>query len=296
MFGHRAIDHDGWRAVCPWPGASFAEAAGAVFGTPITAEMLGRLDSDGWELYNVAADPAETHNVAGEHRDKLIELISLWYVQAGKYDVLPIDGSALQRAMVERPQIAETRDQYTFWPGTQTVPFFAGPRVLNRPHAITADATVPAAGAEGILLCQGTAVGGWTFYMKDGRLHYVHNYVRRAIHRVSSPDPVPEGRHELRFEFEPTGAPDIPNGKGAPGRAQLYVDGHLVAETDMPVTIPIVINPGGLTCGANPGTPVSPDYKAPFRFTGELHTVTVDLSGELIDDHESELRVAMARQ
>jgi hypothetical protein len=154
--------------------------------------------------------------------------------------------------MVERPQIAETRDHYTFWPGTQRVPVFAGPRVLNRPHAITADATIPAAGAEGVLLSQGTAVGGWTFYVKDGRLHYAHNCVRRAIHRVSSPEPTPEGRHELRFAFEPTGAPDIPNGKGATGRAQLYVDGDLVAETDMPVTIPIVINPGGLTCGANP--------------------------------------------
>jgi hypothetical protein len=116
------------------------------------------------------------------------------------------------------------------------------------------------------------------------------------MHGVSAPDPVPEGRHELRFEFEPTGTPDIPNGKGAPGRAQLYVDGNLVAENDIPITIPIIIAPGGMTCGADPGSPVSPDYKAPFRFTGELHTVTVDLSGKLIDDHESELRVAMARQ
>jgi arylsulfatase len=296
MFGHRAIDHDGWRAVCPWPGASFAEAGGAGFGTPITAELLGRLDGGGWELYNVAEDPAETRDLAAEHRDKLIEMISLWYVQAGKYNVLPIDGSALQRAMTVRPQIAEARNAYTFWPGTQAVPFFAGPRVLNRPHAITADATIPAGGAQGVLLAQGSAMGGWTFYLHTGRLHYVHNYVRRAIHRVSSPEPVPEGRHALRFEFEPSGAPDIPNGKGAPGLAQLYVDGELVAETDMPVTIPIVINPGPLTCGANPGSPVSSDYQAPFSFTGELHSVTVDLSGELIDDRESELRVAMARQ
>jgi arylsulfatase A-like enzyme len=296
MLGHRAIDHDGWRAVCPWPGPSFTEAGDVKFGTPITAETLGRLDGSGWELYNVAEDPAETRNVAAEHRDKLIELIGLWYVQAGKYNVLPIDGSGLQRMLVARPQVAETRDRYTFWPGTQTVPFFAGPRVLNRPHAITADATIPAGGAQGVLLSQGTAVGGWTFYMKDGRLHYLHNYVRRAIHRVSSPDLISEGRHELRFEFEPTGAPDIPNGKGAPGRAQLYVDGDLVAENDLPITIPILIAPGGLSCGADPGSPVSPDYRAPFRFTGALHTVTVDLSGQLIDDRESELRVAMARQ
>ena len=295
MFGHRAIDHDGWRAVCPWPGASFAEA-GKPFGTPITRETLAELDANGWELYHVAEDPAENHNLAAEHRDKLIEMIATWYVQAGKYDVLPVDGSAVDRLMTERPQIAEPRDQYIYRPDTQTVPYFVGPKVLNRPHSITADAEIPTDGAEGVLLCQGSAVGGWTFYMLDGRLHYVHNYVRRASYRVSSPDPIPEGRHELRFEFEPTGAPDIPNGKGAPGRAQLYIDGTLLAETDMPITTPVALNPGGLTCGANPGSPVSPDYKAPFRFTGRLHTVTVDLSGELIKDSEAEMRVAMGRQ
>jgi arylsulfatase A-like enzyme len=295
MFGHRAIDHDGWRAVCPWPGASFAEA-GKPFGTPITRDTLAELDAHGWELYNVAEDQAENHNLAAEHRDKLIEMIATWYVQAGKYDVLPIDGSAVERLMTERPQIAEPRDQYIYRPGTQTVPYFVGPKVLNRPHSITADAEIPTDGAEGVLLCQGSAVGGWTFYMLDGRLHYVHNYVRRASYRVSSPNPIPEGRHKLRFEFEPTGAPDFPNGKGAPGRAQLYIDGTLVAETDMPVTTPVALNPGGLTCGANPGSPVSPDYKAPFRFTGKLHIVTVDLSGELIKDSEAEMRVAMGRQ
>jgi arylsulfatase len=198
--------------------------------------------------------------------------------------------------MVKRPEIAETRDRYTFRPGTQTVPFFAGPRVLNRPHSIMADAEIPAGGAEGVLLSQGSAVGGWSFYLQGGLLHYAHNYVRRAIYRVSSSEVVPEGRRELRFEFDPTGPPDIPNGKGTPGRAQLYVDGELVAETDMPVTTPILINPGGLTCGSDPGSPVSPDYRAPFRFTGKLHSVTVDLSGDLIEDSESELRMALGRQ
>ena len=295
MFGHRAIDHDGWRAVCPWPGPSFAEA-GQPFGVPIAAGTLTDLDAHHWELYHVAEDPAENHNVAGQHPDKVIEMIAQWYVEAGKYNVLPVDGSAVQRLMAERPQIAETRDRYTYRPGTQTVPFFAGPRVLNRTHAITADVHIPAGGAEGVLLCQGSGVGGWTFYLKDGKLRYVHNYVRRALYQVSSPDAVPEGRHELRFEFEPTGKPDIAQGKGAPGRAQLYVDGQLAGQAEIPITTPIAFNPGGLTCGANPGSPVTPDYRSPFRFTGTLHTVTVDLSGELITDSESEMRLAMARQ
>jgi arylsulfatase len=295
MFGHRAIDHDGWRAVCPWPGPSFAEAE-QPFGAPISRETLGELDAHHWELYHVAEDCAENHNLADTHRDKLIEMISLWYVEAGRYNVLPIDGSAFERIMADRPQIAEARTSYVYRPGTQTVPFFVGPRVLNRPHSITADAEIDDGGAEGVLLCQGSAVGGFTFYVKDSRLHYSHNYVRRATYTVASPDPVPAGRHKLRFEFEPTGAPDIPNGKGAPGRAQLYIDDTLVAETDMPVTTPMVFNPGGLTCGANPGSPVVPDYTAPFRFTGKLHTVTVDLSGDLITDTETELLAVMGRQ
>lgn len=100
----------------------------------------------------------------------------------------------------------------------------------------------------------------------------------------------------MRFEFEPTGKPDLATGKGAPGRAQLYVDGRLVGQSDFPVTTPLAIHPGGLTCGANPGFPVTPDYRAPFRFTGTLHTVTLDLSGDLTTDTEADMRIAMARQ
>jgi arylsulfatase A-like enzyme len=295
MLGNRAIDHDGWRAVCPWPGPSFAEA-GKPFGVPITAADLTDLDARHWELYHVTEDPAENDNLAEQHRDKLIELIAMWYVEAGKYNVLPIDGSGAQRLLTERPQVAEPRTQYIYRPGTQTQPFWVGPRVLNRPHSITADAEIPEGGAEGVLLCQGSAVGGWSFYVKDNRLRYAHNYVGRATYQVSAPDPLPAGRHQLRFEFEPTGQPDIAQGKGSPGRAQLYLDGRLIAQNEFPVTTPMVLNPGGLTCGANPGSPVTTDYPAPFLFTGTLHTVTVDLSGDLITDTDSEMRMAMARQ
>ena len=295
MFGHRAIDHDGWRAVCPWPGPSFAEA-GKPFGTPITMADLDDLDAHHWELYHVAEDVAETRNVAEEHRSKLIEMIAMWYVEAGRYNVLPIDGSALERLMLERPQIADARTSYTFRPNTQVLPAAVAPRVLNRPHSITADLEIPPGGAEGVLLCQGTNAGGWSFYVKDNHLHYAHNYVQRTLHHVASGETVPEGRHVLRFEFEPTGGPDIAAGKGSPGRAQLYVDDRLVGEIEMPFTTPVAFNPGGMCCGANPGSAVTPDYVAPFRFTGTLHSVTVDMSGDLIVDAPSEMRMHMARQ
>src|SRR5947209_9847984 len=295
MFGHRALDHDGWRAVCPWPGPSFAEA-GLPFGAPITAETLTALDAHHWELYHVAEDVAETHNLAEENRAKLIEMIATWYVEAGRYNVLPIDGSGLSRIATERPQVAEARTRYTYYPHTQAVPAFVGVHVLNRPHSITADVEIPESGAEGVLLCQGSGAGGYSFYIKDGRLRYVHNYVNRQHFHVVAPDPVPSGRHQLRFEFEPTGQPDIPKGKGTPGRGQLYIDGTLAGQADIPVTTPLAFNPGAISCGTNPGSPVTPDYVSPFTFTGTLHTVTVDVGGDLIKDQEADMRMVMARQ
>jgi hypothetical protein len=104
------------------------------------------------------------------------------------------------------------------------------------------------------------------------------------------------GKHALRFEFEPTGPPDMQHGKGAPGRLQLYVDGTLAGNAEAPVTTPFVLNPGALTCGANPGSAITDDYASPFKFTGTIHSVTVDVSGKLIEDTEAELRMHMARQ
>ncbi len=295
MMGHRAIDYGGWRAVCPWPGPSFAEA-GTGFGNPISSEKLSELDATGWELYHVDEDFAENHNVAAEHRDRLIAMIATWYVEAGKYDVMPVDGSGLARMVAEKPLIARDRDSYTYRPGTQSVPFFAGPRVLNRPHSITADVEIPDGGAEGVLLAQGSAAGGYSFFIKDGKLRYVHNYVGRALYKVESEGPVPAGKHELRFEFEPTGKPDMEQGKGAPGMLQLYVDGTMVGNAEAETTTPFIFNPAALTCGANLGSPVTDDYTSPFKFTGTLHTVKVDVSGELIHDPAAELLAHLARQ
>lgn len=295
MLGHRAIDHDGWRAVCPWPGPSFAEA-GVGFGQPISADRLSQLDATGWELYHVAEDPAENHDVAAENRDRLIAMIATWYVEAGKYGVMPVDGSGLARMISEKPLVAPPRDRYVYRPNTQSIPNFAAPRLLNRPHSITASVEISEGGAEGVLFAQGTAAGGFSLYIKDGRLHYVHNYVARERFSVSSPEAVPAGRHELRFEFEPTGQPDMAHGRGVPARLQLYVDGSLVASADAPYTTPFVFNPGAVTCGHNAGSPVTPEYQSPFRFTGRLEKVTVDVSGDLIVDSEAELRVHMARQ
>ncbi len=296
MMGHRSIYHDGWRAVCPWPGPSFTEA-GLPFGVPISAEKLTELDATGWELYHVEEDWAENHNLAAENRAKLIEMIGMWYVEAGKYNVLPVDGRGVQRFADERPQLTDDRTRYTFYPNTQAIPFNAGPRLLNRPHSITADVEIPDEGVEGVLVSFGGTDGGYSMYVQDGKLQYVQNYVARDFLHVVATQPLPAGRHELRFEFEVTGAPDFAHGKGSPGRAQLYIDNALIGEADFPYTTPLSLGlTGGITVGADPGAPVAPFYHSPFAFTGMIHSLTFDLGGELIVDDEAAMRRIMARQ
>jgi arylsulfatase A-like enzyme len=299
MFGHRALYHDGWRAVCPWPGPSFAEAAkkGRRFGSPIPNQVLIDIDAHDWELYHIDEDYAECHNLAAEHRDKLIEMVGRWWAEAGKYQVLPIDGTALERMNAERPTIARPRSKFVFYAGGSPVPFTATPRSYNRPWSITADVVIPPGGAEGVLLAQGGCTGGYTFFVKDQRLYFLYNWLGRDKFWLKSDEVVPEGEVELRYEFEPTGKPDVAQGKGVPARGQLYINRKLVASIDMPYSVLNLYGTEGLTCGYDGGDHVASDvYSDAFAFTGVIKRVTLDLSGELIADTEADMKIAMMRQ
>ena len=225
-------------------------------------------------------------------------MIGTWYVEAGKYGVMPIDGSGLARMVAEKPLVAPAARQLHLPARTPSRSRSSPARGCSTgPHSITADVEIPEGGAEGVLLCQGTAAGGYSFFIKDGRLRYVHNYVgREPLRRRRPRTPVPAGHARAALRVRADRAARHAARTGAPGRLQLYVDGTLVGAAEAPVTTPFVLNPGALTCGANPGSPVTPDYASPFRFTGTIHRVTVDVSGELIDDDEAELRAHMARQ
>jgi arylsulfatase A-like enzyme len=298
MFGHRSIYHDGWRAVCPWPGPSYTEAAqrGRPMGAPITPDALERLDREEWELYDIATDPTEARNVAAEHPDRLRELIALWWQEAEKYKVLPLDGSLQARLATERPQTSKARSRFVYYPGGSVVPTFAAPPVFNRAYSIEADVEILNGDTEGVLVAQGGDAGGYVFYLSGGRPCYAYNYVGLDRFEVRGPDAVPAGRHALRYEFEPTGEPDFKSGKGVPGRAQLYVDGRLVANAEFPHTTPFVFELEGLSCGYDFGAPAGEGYAPPFAFTGRLHSVTFDVSGETITDDESAIARMMAQQ
>ena len=253
MLGHRAIYHDGWRAVCPWPGPSFTEA-GVGFGQPISAEKLSELDAKGWELYHVDEDFAENHNVAAENRDKLIALIATWYVEAGKYDV-HADRRQRSGAHDRREAAGGPAARALHLPARHAVGAVlrrAAP--LNRPHSITASVEIPEDGAEGVLLCQGSAAGGYSLYIKDGKLHYVHNYVGRALYGVDvrGGRAGRQARPALRVRAHRQARP-ARTARAHPAACSSTSTAPWSPTRRRRTTTPFILNPGALSCGANPG-------------------------------------------
>lgn len=299
MFGHRSLYHDGWRAVCPWPGTSFVES-GLPFGAPLNHDKLTQLDAKGWELYNLKDDPCETANLADKEKARLIEMIGMWYAEAGKYNVLPIDSRGTARLAEPRPQIAPARKQVVFYPETQVVPQNALPSTLNVKHAISVHAHIPAGGAEGVLLCMGGNDGGFVFYIKDGKLTYGYNYVADQRFKVEARAAgIPQGDHVFSFESIPSGKPDIAKGKGAPATIKLLIDGKEVGSGEIPVTIPLSLGlGGGAVLGVDNGSPVmlAEDYAPPFAFTGVVRKGVLDVSENATEDLEAKVKMYLARQ
>jgi len=296
MFGHRSLYHNGWRAVCPWPGTSFIES-GRKFGDPISYDELIKLDATGWELYNLKDDSAETNNLAETERARLIAMIGMWYVEAGKYNVMPVDSRGTLRFAEERPQISPPRKKYVYYPGTQSVPSSAAPRLVNVAHSVSVHANVPKGGAEGVLFSMGGNDGGFVFYVQDGKLTYGYNYVADQRFKVTSTGNIPEGDHIFSFEFIPTGKADISKGRGVPATIKLFVDAKETGRGDLPVTIPLQLGlAAGVVIGSDAGAPVMEDYKPPFAFTGTVKKALVDITGEAVEDLEAKFRMYLARQ
>ena len=299
MFGHRSIYHEGFKAVCPYPGPSLKEGAerGTPFGTPVTEAILDDLDATCWELYDLRTDPAECHNVAATQPERLAELRALWWAEAERHGVLPIAGSGIERLLARRPGVGKSRKVYEYFPGGSPISFIAAPRVVNRAHSITAFVDVPEGGADGVLLSCGSRHGGYGLYVKDARLSYIHNYLSLERFRVKAETEVTPGRHELRMEFAPTGPPAFLEGKGSPAQVRLFYDGEQVAYGELPFSVPVTFATTGLSCGRGFFDSVDPEhYEAPFDYAGTIDKVVLDLTGELIINPEAEMTRLMAQQ
>jgi arylsulfatase len=282
MFGSRAIYHDGWKAVTFKP-------VGPLYDDGIN--WNAPFSEDRWELYHVESDPSEIHDLAVEHPDRLAELVDRWWVEARRNQVLPLDNRVLHTLVNPKPDWRPPRLTTVYYPNTSPVPETVAANVKNRSHTIEVDVTIPPGGpAEGVLLAQGSVLGGFSFHLHEGRPRYLHNLYGKELHVVEAAEAVGPGRHTLGFRFE--------REESGGGRGVLTVDGGVVAEGRIPrFTVAAFSATGaGLTCGYEVGPAVGADYTAPFSCTARIHTATVTLSEQVPVNPMVEFERIMAEQ
>jgi N-sulphoglucosamine sulphohydrolase, C-terminal len=283
MLGSRGIWHDGWKAITTHP----------------TIAGWSHFNDDEWELYHTEVDRAEIHNLADEHPDKVRELASLWFSEAGANNAFPLDDrSALEIMTTPRPVLSPPRNRYVYYPGTAEVPESQAVNVRNRSYSIGAEVDIPAAGAAGVLFAHGSLFGGHALYVKDNRLHYVYNFVGMQEQKIVGNEDVPTGEKLLlsaSFDKDGEDPPHV-----STGILSLYHGDKKVGEARIK-TQPgkFMIAGEGLCVGRDGGAGVTDDYpgEQPWRFTGgTIRRVAVDVSGEPYIDLEREAAAMMMKE
>ena len=278
MFGCRALYHDGWKAV------TFHEIQ----------DTRVAFDDDRWELYHVAVDPSECVDLAGSEPERLEAMKALWWSEARKYQVLPLDNRPFSELVFGRPLAVPPRARYVYYQDGAAVPEAVAVNIRNRDHGMAVDIEIPpGVRAEGVLLSQGSGLGGWALYLVDGRPAYVHNYVGLEEHHIgpgAASTAMAPGRHRVEFSFTRT-ADHV-------GTGRLLLDGGLIGEGQIPRFTPIrfSLTGAGLTCGYGDGVPVSRSYRAPFAFNGRILHAVVEVDGAAFSDPDGEAQVAIATQ
>ena len=166
---------------------------------------------------------------------------------------------------------------FTYFPGTIRVPEGAAPDTKNKSFTVTAEVVIPQDGAEGVLATMGGRFGGWGMLLMDGKPEFDYAFSQQLQHkyRIVSNDKLAPGKHTIKFDFKYDGP-----GFGKGGTGTLSVDGQQVAQGKIDHTIALRFSfDETFDIGQDTGTPVVEDYEAkmPFKFTGELKKVVVEL-------------------
>ncbi len=266
MLANRAIYHEGWVAATTPPIAPWVSIA-----KPID------INDYKWELYNVSEDFSQADNLADKEPQKLRELQDLFWTEAAKYNVLPIDNSRVERFDVSlRPSLTRGREEFTYYPGLVRIPEGAAPDLKNKSYQIKAEVEIPKGGAEGMLITHGGRFAGWGLYLLKGKPVFHYNLAGVARYTIAGKNKLARGKHTILFDFKYDSG-----GLGKGGTATLLVDGKRVAQGRIERTLPFRVSlDETLDCGEDTGTPVSEDYRVPFKFTGKLAKVVIDLTPE----------------
>jgi arylsulfatase A-like enzyme len=251
MLGTRAIWEDGWKAVA--------------LHAPITGK--GHFDKDQWELYHVDVDRAESKDLAKQHPEKLQRLIKVWFEEAEKNLVLPLDDrTALEILGLERPSEEAPRERYIYYPETAPVPEGVAVNVRGRSYKILADVEITAPDCSGVIFAHGSRFGGHSLFIKDKKLYYVYNFLGILPEQRFVSEELKPGKYTLGMEFirEKSG-----EHQESLGKTRLYVNSKIVAEGPMK-TQPgkFTLSGDGLCVGYDSGDAVSKEYKSPGTFKG----------------------------
>ncbi|VTR91247.1 arylsulfatase : Uncultured bacterium genome assembly Metasoil_fosmids_resub OS=uncultured bacterium PE=4 SV=1: Sulfatase [Gemmata massiliana] len=264
MCVNRGIYHDGWFA----GGMSFE---------PWNPNR-DKFDPDKqkWELYNINEDFSQATDLAAKHPEKLRQLQDLWWVEASKYNVLPLDWRGTIRMNAEamgRPSLIRGRKSMTYYPGTIGLPDAASPPMTNKSWTITAEIEATDDKTNGMIVTHGGLEGGYGLYLRDGVPTFVYNFLGTERKTFAAKDALPKGKTKLVVDFKYDGG-----GMGKGGAITVTANGKAIAEGRLEKTIPIQMSLGeGLDIGMDVGSPVDFTYKLPFKFTGTIEKVTVDL-------------------
>ena len=284
MLGNRAIYHDGWvaattPATLPWELSS----------KPAPDVITGYK----WELYNVMEDPTEYNDLAAKMPEKLKQMQDIFYAEAKKYDVLPLDNTSLQRWNAPKPNLTGGRTVFTYSGVLTGVPNSGAPNILNRSYTITAEVTIPEGGAEGMIVTDGGRFGGYGLFLSKGELGFgrckpVFLYNLLDLKRTVWEGPeLNAGKHTIVFDFKSDGP-----GLGKGGTGVLSVDGQEVARNSMEHTTPITFpEDETFDIGQDTRTGVAMieyRYDVPFKFTGKINKLTFNLGPQQVTAEERE--------
>jgi arylsulfatase A-like enzyme len=263
MFGNRAIYHNGW-------------TAGTRHSTPWLMVKLPPLTNDVWELYNVAEDFSQSEDLAAKNPEKLKELQALFDEEAVRNHVYPIDDRRSERfnaRIAGRPDLMDGRRSLSLYEGMTGLGENVFINIKGVKHTITAEIDVPASG-EGVIIAQAGRFGGWSLYMKGGRVHHVYNFGGLEWFTASSGEPLAAGRHTVRYEY----TPDAPK-PGAGGVSRLFVDDKPAGEAKVGRTMPYAFSADeGVDVGVDNETPVTAEYaERRNRFNGKIQKIVVEL-------------------
>jgi arylsulfatase len=258
MLGHRGIYHDGWKAVAfHQRGTSF--------------------DDDRWELYHLDSDFSECHDLAGEHPDKLREMVERWWVEAGRHGVLPLDERSGELfGMAGKRRLAEIGRRFVFLPPVSHINSDAAPPLGARSFAITVEVDRPRGDEDGVLVSYGSVTSGICLYVADGRAVFDYNLYGRHYQAMSAGE-LPSGPSTVGVTFERSGSAATAcvavggvSGDGESG------DGESGPVVEIPGVLRM-LSTLGMDIGADPGSPSCDDYQAPFPFAGTLKLVVFEI-------------------